>query len=413
MATKREREQRQHRYTSAKQWASKQKSGGSSTIVLPDGVPFFATEKPGVYTIDILPYVVGKGNPNADEDMLHYERTYYSHRKVGPEEKFVVCPQKTFGKRCPICDDTAKLKKIEAPTKDIEERITEQKPQMRHLWVIRDHADDFKVKVWDTAHYMAFGELLKDFLTNDDRYDEFFSLENGKVVKVQMKEGSFKGRNYMKPNRIDMEDRRKALPKSILDDVPCLDNCLKEIPYEELYRLFHFRDQEDDEEENVSEDEPAPKKPTRKEDPDEEDEDEEDEDEDQEEEEETGFATGDFVKHAKFGKCEVVRVGSKGELRLEDTDGDIHNGVDPDDVEKVEDEDQEEEEKPAPVKRKPGRPKGAKNKKEEEEGEDDDEWDELENSDEEDEDEEEEEDEDEEEDEPAPPKRGRGRPKKA
>src|SRR5690606_17628626 len=102
------RKERERRKSTARRRAEEKTSGFSTTTLnLPEGMSFFEF-KPGVHTVDVIPYTVKKGkhtpggNPYAEEGELHYERTYYMYRSVGPEEKPYVCLAKTFGKPDPI-----------------------------------------------------------------------------------------------------------------------------------------------------------------------------------------------------------------------------------------------------------------------------------------------------------------------
>ncbi len=76
---------------------------GSNYLRPPEGLATFKPEAKK-YRLDFMPYVVGKGNPVASEGDEFYERKFFVHKNVGPDEDWVICPAKTFKKPCPICE---------------------------------------------------------------------------------------------------------------------------------------------------------------------------------------------------------------------------------------------------------------------------------------------------------------------
>ena len=74
------------------EWAKKNKGGfESTTIKLPTDVEAFRMKSGKATRIDIIPYNAGAGNPNADKGEEAYERTYFVHKNIGPDQKWVVC----------------------------------------------------------------------------------------------------------------------------------------------------------------------------------------------------------------------------------------------------------------------------------------------------------------------------------
>src|SRR6266851_506326 len=93
-----------HRYTSAREQAQKQSQGFvASYLKLPEKVKLFKP-KTGVMLLDILPYEAGEGNPNADEGMLHWERTFWVHRGIGANADSHLCPRLLDKSKCPVCE---------------------------------------------------------------------------------------------------------------------------------------------------------------------------------------------------------------------------------------------------------------------------------------------------------------------
>lgn len=361
MATRKQKEKRERRYTDAKKRAEEHDSGFQPTsFSVPEGVELFRWKKAGIYRLDIIPFIAGKGNPYADEGEVHWERTYYVHRGIGAEENSYACLRRTFGKPCPVCEHVAKLRAD--PSSD-DKLIQGLREKERQLFLVLDHSDrDKGVQILETSHYMGFGEMLdKKIKASDeeDGYANFFHLEDGMTLKVNVEEDSFAGRTYMKPTNIEMVRRKEPLDDSLLDEVPCLDDIITELSYKELKKIFLQIPAEAENGKAVQQSRPASKPksspPPDDEDEDEDDDDFEDEDLDEDEEEtvvkkpaakkgkkqptadEYGIKKGMKVIHEEHGECEVVHVSGDGtSLRLEDEEGAVHMGVGPDEVELVE-----------------------------------------------------------------------------
>ena len=73
--------------------------GGNNYLRVPDGYSIFKP-KEGKYRLDFMCYEVGEGNPFAKQGELHYERTFWVHRNIGPNDEWHLCLAKTFKKPC-------------------------------------------------------------------------------------------------------------------------------------------------------------------------------------------------------------------------------------------------------------------------------------------------------------------------
>lgn len=437
MATKSEKARRKRRYSNAKETMTAAEEGYRPTAFkVPEGMSVFRFSEEKVYRIDIIPFPAGKGNPRADEGCDHFERTFYVHRNLGPNQDSHCCLAKNFNKSCPVCEHRQRISNDPDGDTELADKL---KPQWRHLWLVYDYEEPDKgIQLMDTAHYKSFGELLSNKVRagdEDDNFENFHHLEDGMTLKVACEEDSFNGRTYFKPTNIEMKPRKTPLDSELTDEVPCLDELLIELSYKKLKELLlaepaedeDKEDEDEDSETSEDEDEEEEKKPAKKpgkktgkkpakpadddeedevedEDADEEDEDGPSEDEDEEEEEEkVKFKKGDNVKgeyrdKTFTGKVIAIKNGLihvetlKGNLRVM-SPGDLKL------VSRPEAEDEEgEEEKPKPKKTgKPSKPTSKKPSKKDEEEEEDDEdiWDEDYDEEEESEDEDETEDEDE------------------
>jgi len=357
---------RKRERVSARKRLETHKSGFVMTSLNVDkDVKFFKTTAAGVRRVDVIPYRAGKGNPVAEEGELHFERTYWSHRAIGPNNESYVCRAKTAGLPCPVCEHRAKL--AADPNGD-EALVKQLAPRERQLWNVVDvDDDDGGVQLWDISFHL-FGKLLDAEITNadeDEEYEYFADLEDGYTLKLGFEEKKFgQGRPYYEVVTIGFKARKQGYDEDILEQVVCLDDALIIPDYDELKKIFLQMEDADDEP-----DEP-PKRRKRRAPKDED----EDEDGDLLTAEEAGIAEGDLVSHAKFGDCEIVRISKDGtSLVIEDDEGKSHRAVAVADVDLVgepgddpEEDDEEQDRGPVEPKRRRRAPK------DEDEDEDDD-----------------------------------------
>lgn len=355
--------------------------GGSNYLRLPDNASRLQV-KPGKYRFDFMSYVVTKGkgqqggNPYFEKGELAFERTFFVHRGVGPNEDWHLCAAKTFGQPCPICEHRANLARD--PNVD-EEILKELAPKERQLWIVKDLSEPDELYVWEYSYHLFGRQLDAKIRSGDeeDGYEYFADPIDGLTVRVNF-EQSDRGK-WVEATDIEFRPRREKYDADVVDEMPDLDSMLVATPYDKLKKLFLQTDEDVD-------DEPQ-KKPAKSKDT-----------EDIATADEMGLSEGDRVYYSG-GVCEIMRISKDGtSLTLEDADGDVIKAVGCDEVQKQEDkrakkaskpvdeDEDEDEEEPAPKRKpKPSSKKKPEPEPEPEEEDEDDDWD-----DEEDEDEEEE-----------------------
>lgn len=288
----------------AAQARAEKSKGGGTTLRLPDGygdVKFFKVNKPKVM-LDIIPYVVSdKRHPDADAGAevgtLWPSRRYYVHRGVGAEENSYICPLKTFGKPCPICEYAS----ARARQGGDREELKALRPRARDLYNVIDLDDpDKKIQLFDMSGFLFGDTLTKELIDASDDEQCFAELKGGYSLKLRFEKKSFNRNEFWAVDRIDFVERQKDYKESIIEETVPLDDILVEPDYKTLEKIFLMTEggaDEDDEEEEErpakrrardeeeEEEQPKRKRPSR----DEEEEDEEDskepeEDEDEEEE---------------------------------------------------------------------------------------------------------------------------------
>lgn len=337
MATRREKEQREVRYADAKERAEKHDKGFEPTALnVPKDAKLFRFKKKGLYRLDFLPYVAGKGNPFADEGFLAYERTYYAHRvPTATGKPLYVCLARTFGAPCPVCAFIAKA--LREGTID-QATAKAMNVKERQLFNVID-LDNSKegVQLFE-FNWFQLGKLIDSRMEKKEKYKSFYYLKGGYTVEIEVEEGSFEGRTTYKPLGISFEPRDNY-DNDILDQVHNLDAIPKRLTYEELEKILLEGGEDNGEEKDA----PAPKGNGRasaraKEDEDDEEEDLED-DEDEKEDDPTaeslGIVKGSIVVYRKK-EWGVIKVSSDGtSLTLEDDEGEQERGVAPGDVKRL------------------------------------------------------------------------------
>ena len=366
------RSKRERRYSSAKKRAETHKTGfDRTTIKVSNDVVFFGLSQVGTRRIDILPYVVGEGNPFADPGELHYERTFYIHRDVGVNNDSYVCPARTMKEPCPICQYMTKLMRdIDADPK----QIKALSPKERQLWNVIDRDDPDKgVQLWDISHHL-FGRLLDTEIRNadeDEDYDTFFHLEKGKTLKIGVGQKSIEGgRPFYEVETISFKPRKDDYDDDVLEKCHSLDDLPLVMDYDKLKAIFlqtAEADEMDDDDDEEQEEKPRRKRP--KDDDDEEEQEEKprrkkskDDDDDEEDDvwdkkpekksssKKVEISVGDMVSY-KNESCEVLRVGEGGLLLEGEDSGRIYKDVEIDELTETEEEEEKPKSKPKKTKK--------------------------------------------------------------
>lgn len=348
-------------------------SKGFSYLMLPDNVEVFKPKKEGNVRFNIIPYVAGKNNRDADPGELDFEFTFWTHTiGEGDDRRTIVCPKKTYGKPCPICEEVERLSKNYVEN---QEEIKAIKAKQRQLFNIVDARDEEnKIQIYDTSYFKGFGELLDKRLRNfDDEDDEdfrdFADIPGGRTLKVMFAEDTFGGRKFFAPSSIDFVARKEELDESIIDKAVCLDSCLKVLDYDQILKLIAgTQDEPEDEEEEDRKRKPVakretvrkPSKPAR---------DEEEDEEDEEEEPEEEQPKKSSKKPSKPAPRDDEDEEDDDEDEEEEKPAKSKKPAKKPEPEEEEDEEDEEEEDEPP--RKPSRKKPARDEEEEDDDEDD------------------------------------------
>lgn len=229
---------RERRQSAARKRAETHSTGFETTLLrIPEGLSFFEP-KAGIKTIDIVPYITGKGNPFSEPGEIYFERTFWCWRYLGAEEKTYACLHKTFGKRDPVQE----WKNEEAKNPNADQKfLKDLVPKERQLFLIWDGVDPKKLQLWEVSHHL-FGKLLDSRIKNSDErmgWDQFyFGDEEGMSLRLTFEEKSGGGYTWLDVTAIDFLRRDAPLPQAVQDHGICLDELIVETPYNDLRRAF-------------------------------------------------------------------------------------------------------------------------------------------------------------------------------
>ncbi|MBP5422550.1 MAG: hypothetical protein J6Y78_08935 [Paludibacteraceae bacterium] len=153
----------------------------------------------GKNVVNIIPFSADATNPlvvsgKAEEGDTLYSLDYFVHQSVGASKQSVLC-LKQFGKRCPCCDESNRLR---AKGED-----SSLYAKRRVAYVVHDTVHD-TYGVWDTGYTTVEKELVQEIsLTTDENGARINPMdpENGYSVEFVGTKEQFNGISYIKPGR--------------------------------------------------------------------------------------------------------------------------------------------------------------------------------------------------------------------
>ena len=265
MAAKTRAERRERRKVSARRRVEgHKKDSGSCCLRLPEGINFFKVDKAGSRLIDVMPYIMKTNGRYADKGEPYWEKTFWTHRNVGPNNDMVICPNKTAGKKCPICEHRASMTNNADADED---ELKALAPKERQIFLVKDPKDvERGLQVWDVSPFL-FGNLLESRIENadedeEDDWDSFADLEQGSTLRLTFNEKTFAGNKFFEVSSIDLKPRKVQYSDSDIDEHPCLDDLLVIKDYDDLKKLFLMFDEDDSDDDD--DDDPKPKRRRQK-----------------------------------------------------------------------------------------------------------------------------------------------------
>lgn len=207
-----------------------------TAILIPEGVKIWQSPKMGSAKIDIMPYRVGEGNPHQKPGKIYYERTYFCHQRIGPNKgSTYCCTFSVFGRRCAVCDYT--MKEMNRPDHN-KQLLKDWNVKERQLFWIVDYADmKSGIQLWEYSYHL-FGKKLDEKMKAVPKYKHFFHPTSGYSLLLNFESVNRGGFTFSEVTNIEMEQRAKPYPMTIIEKAKCLDDLLVETPYKELAKIL-------------------------------------------------------------------------------------------------------------------------------------------------------------------------------
>ncbi len=214
-------------------------------------VTFFSPIE-GRNRINIVPYEIKtKNHPLVKRGEFEigdkdYVMDIFVHRGVGPSEASVLCLKSTYGKPCPICEQSAILRK-----QGKEKEAGDLKASRRVFYNIQDMKEPDKLKVFETSHYLFEKELIDEARDDEEGgFVDFADPIDGKEIKFRasdVQKGSIK---YKEFKSFSFEDRDDPISDELLESAISFDEIMNVPTYEEVEKILFGQDDDDGDEES-------------------------------------------------------------------------------------------------------------------------------------------------------------------
>ena len=231
-----------------------------------DGEVQFFSPAEGRNRINIIPYTIkSKNHPLVKKGEFEvgdkdYVMDIFVHRGVGPSEASVLCLKNTYGKPCPICEQSALLRK-----QGKEDEAGALKPSRRVFYNVQDLKNPDVLKVFEASHYLFEKELIDEARDDEEGgFVDFADEESGKEIKFRCSKTSKGGFEFNEFKSFSFEDRDENIPDELLESAISFDEIMNVPTYEEAEKILYGRDEDDDSEDDEEEDEVPAKKSSKK-----------------------------------------------------------------------------------------------------------------------------------------------------
>ena len=266
--------------------STKDQGGGGSRVISwkdVDGEVQFFQPAVGKNAINIIPFEIkSKNHPLVKQGQmeigeLDYCLDIWTHRNVGPSESSIVCLKKSYGKACPICEESEKLRK--AGKEKEASALTSKRRVFYNVEDIRKKPGE--LQVFEVSHYLFEKELIDEARNDEDGEDNFIDFadpENGSVIRFRCSKTSQGGFEFNEFKSFSFTEREDPIDDDLFASAISFDEYLNVLNYEEIQAILYGADDDDEDDE---EDEKPVKRTAQKkklvEDDDEEDEEDDDE----------------------------------------------------------------------------------------------------------------------------------------
>lgn len=264
---------RKERLAAKQKRDAENKSGGFSVLDTKDypDIPWLKLEPETDYAIDLMPYQVSsKNHPDYDtfkEDdwWEDYKLDVFVHRGVGPKYKSFTCPQKNFGKPCPICEEHDRIKEEEKLEWN-DDKLQDLRPSKRSFFNIYDLEDHGKQKFFEYSYGWFTKNLLAQAKRKSKKRDILLGdfSEDGVTIEFTPDPSTFKDTQPGEVKSFDFVKRDEGYTEDDFENAPRLDTMLKTFTYEEIEDAFYGVSEDESEGEDVKEEEEVKERPSRR-----------------------------------------------------------------------------------------------------------------------------------------------------
>ena len=168
--------------------------------------------------------------PHGDDPFIEY----YYHYNLSSDKKPVLCPKRTFGKECPVCDFVATLWKGENSDEKLAKQLNAK--QRIHSPVIDRNREEDGIKLYSYGGQL-YEKLLETMLDPD--FGDITDPKNGCDVLVRYEKASAgnpfpKTDITVKPKETPMLEAGKEAWEELLEACPNMTDLVPEHTAEEL-----------------------------------------------------------------------------------------------------------------------------------------------------------------------------------
>jgi hypothetical protein len=198
------------------------------------GVSFWK-DKEDDHEIYIVPYITGKNHPRIAEGKMAITCDVFRHRGIGVNQDEFVCLNKSYGKKCPICEYQAELRETEDADEDAVRALNASRRSLYNIVCLDTPATrDKGVQVWNVSHFL-FTIPLEELAHKKKGGGNvlYGDIDKGKVISFRRK-GTKLNTEY---TAFEFKDRDE-IPDAILDSAVCLDSLIHIPTYEEVSTAF-------------------------------------------------------------------------------------------------------------------------------------------------------------------------------
>lgn len=202
--------------------------------VAKSGVSFWK-DKEDDHDMFIVPYITGKNHPRIAEGKMAITCDVFVHRGIGVNQDSFVCLNKSYGKKCPVCEYQAELRETEDADEDAVKALNASRRSLYNIVCLDTPATrDKGIQVWIVSHYL-FTIPLEELAHKKKGGGNvlYGDIDKGKVISFRRK-GKGLSTEY---TAFEFKDRDE-IPDTILDSAVCLDNLIHIPTYEEVSTAF-------------------------------------------------------------------------------------------------------------------------------------------------------------------------------